>query len=328
MTDDGHHRMPRELEEALRAEDAAERKELSALWELLGNEEHPVSGAPDADEAWAGVEARTVGAEQRAPDRPARRKTRRSYVFRGWAIAATVALLALLGGALWWSQPAVVEAPPGEHLTHQLPDGSEAELSGGSTLSYRRGFTVLPFIPEQERTVSAEGEIFFDVEEGERPFAVETFNARIEVLGTRFNVQAEAGETRVTLAEGRVRLAARRADAEEVLLEEVGQSSRIRGEGAVPSPPQAADLDQVLAWRSEGFYAWDQPLWVIITRLERRYGVDLHFEIPAIASDAMTLFYSRAVGLETVLDDICMAKGCRYRPTSQGFEIVPEETER
>lgn len=66
-----------------------------------------------------------------------------------------------------------------------LPDGSEVFLSKGSRLSYTKNFN------QDLREVSISGEAFFSVtSDPERPFIVQTGEAKIRVTGTSFHVSA------------------------------------------------------------------------------------------------------------------------------------------
>src|SRR5690606_9765732 len=87
----------------------------------------------------------------------------------------------------------------------RLADGTTVWLNAGSTLTFPVAFA------EDTRSVYLEGEAYFDVRskltknQQKAPFYVQTAEQRIEVKGTRFNVNAFHGEaTRTTLVEGEV----------------------------------------------------------------------------------------------------------------------------
>ena len=83
-----------------------------------------------------------------------------------------------------------------------LPDGSKVWLNSGSTLSYSKG------LKGRNRTVTLEGEGFFDVEKNpDRPFVVKARDLDITVLGTEFTVSAQDDkDIAVYLQEGRVKV--------------------------------------------------------------------------------------------------------------------------
>jgi ferric-dicitrate binding protein FerR (iron transport regulator) len=231
--------------------------------------------------------------------------------------------MAVFGAAVWWTQPVVVSAPAGAQITTTLPDGSTAQLNSGTTLSYDRGFALLPGIPADARTVTLEGEAFFSVTHHNRPFTVQTFNSRIDVLGTEFNVRArpaEGGATDVVVASGRVRVQQNTSTAPDgVILSQPGQRSRVTDSVAVPS---VVDVSRTLAWRSRGFAVTDQPLAIIVRELERRYDLTLRLSDEARArGGSLSLYYARPADAETIIHDLCTARGLSYRPTTNGYEI-------
>ena len=322
--------MPDALRERLEQEPADERVELERVWHLLGDAEVTYDDAPSADETWQAMQARRRRDGASAPaDRPAARPARhRRLSWQTWGAVAASLLLLMVAGALFWRQPVEVTAPAGEQVTVTLPDGSSVEMNSGTTLSYTRRFSTWPFMPAERRRVRLEGEAFFDVQRSKRPFVVETFNARIEVLGTQFNVRARADTgttgTQVTLASGRVRVRATERPERPVVLAEAGQSSRVTAATASPTTPQTVGIDRTLAWRQQGFAVSDWPLAAIFRELERRYNMVIAVRAPAVLADSMTLYYPQHTEAETVIHDIAVAKGLTYRVTSRGYVIETE----
>ncbi len=325
--------IPKALRERLEREPADERAELERVWHLLGDADATRDEIPPAEATWAAIQERLGASDahprraDRRPRRPRRGRRVRS-AWRTWGAVAACVLVVVLAGALLWRQPVEVAAPPGERARVTLPDGSSVELNSGTVLSYRRGFAAWPLVPAERRAVRLHGEAFFEVEPGARPFVVETFNARVEALGTAFNVRARAdtaaAETHVTLASGRVRVRAARAPERAVVLAEAGQTSRVAAPDAPPTPPQVVAVDRALAWRHQGFAVSDWPLAAIFAELERRYDTAIAVRAPAVVGDSMTLYYPRHTPLETIIHDIAVAKGLRYRATSRGYEITPQ----
>ena len=236
----------------------------------------------------------------------------------GWSLA--VAALVAVGLALWlWPRADVVRVPYGETLSLVLPDGSAVELDGGSTLRYG------PFEGADIRRVHLEGEAFFSVVEGERPFVVETFNAHVTVLGTRFNVRAWATDveeaTVVTLTSGRVEVVPQTSEAAPVVLAP-GQTSVVRGD--TTSAPVAARFSRVLAWRSGGLHFADQPLGSVAAALERRFDVEIRLASPELAAFPITYLNPHPASAPSVLADVLHVHGLRFRRTADGFLILRE----
>ena len=336
--------LPPSLRERLQAEPDDTRTDLEAVWALLEATDDPASAGADPDAAWTALvrerpeldTSSSDGAAAPAPSQPgtAAASRRHEHPARtAWrrrlgdvAVGLALAALVLLGGLWLWRQPVAVTAPAGQQRTASLPDGSTVDLNSSTTLTYRRGFSAWPLVEADQRRVRLEGEAFFAVAEGARPFTVETTAARITVTGTRFHVRARAegassAATDVAVVDGRVQVAAQQRPQETVPLSS-GHASRVAEPTAAPTPPQPTNVDRVLAWRNEGFAARARPLRAVVQDLERRYDVVVRLhESVAHPERRVSLYYPGPTDLETILHDLCTARDLNYRPTSRGFEL-------
>jgi ferric-dicitrate binding protein FerR (iron transport regulator) len=100
-----------------------------------------------------------------------------------------------------------------------------------------------------------------------------------------------------------------------------GEATRVAPGAAVPAPARPAPVARLVAWRVGGFAAVDQPLAAVLDELGRRYAVEVALRTPTAAGDRVTLFYPRPVAAETIVADVCAARGLRYRATSRGYEV-------
>lgn len=95
-----------------------------------------------------------------------------------------------------------IRTNPGVTTSVVLPDSTVVCLNSGSSLSYPSCFD------GHTREVTLKGEAYFDVaKDKKKKFIVSTFyHARIEVLGTHFNVEAyeDGSDISTTLVEGKV----------------------------------------------------------------------------------------------------------------------------
>lgn len=333
---------PSPLRDRLREEPDDTRNALDALWRRLGDLDPTPGSPPDLDEEWAALQDRrpeiardseadteTSAANGRAhehvPDRPSRRARRSAQWAR--SVAALAVVLVIVGGVLWiWRQPVTVTADAGEQRTTTLPDGSTVALNSGTTLRHPRGFQAWPFVPADRRAIELTGEAFFTVESGSRPFVVETPNATVTVEGTRFNVRARTAldsTTAVTVAEGTVRLSAHGRPNDAVTLDDAGETSRVRGTETLSL--EQTDLNSVLAWRTNGFAASEEPLVHVLQELEQRYDTALHLHdsVPRPRA-SVSLYYPEPTRLPTILRDLCTALNLNYRPTRDGYEVFAE----
>lgn len=100
----------------------------------------------------------------------------------------------------------IVYVPAGQRMELTLSDGTHVWLNSGAELEYPAVFG------RNSRLVKLSGEAMFQVERDEmRPFTVETFASDIQVLGTKFNVNADEkhNDFTTTLLEGTVRVSNR-----------------------------------------------------------------------------------------------------------------------
>lgn len=333
MSSDESPKLPSQLRSRLQQEDEEVREDLEALWQNLSHLEDDESSLPSPDETWEGIEPflhdensspSSTDRRDRAPRAPSRSR-------RVWT-GVTLLLLAVAGVLLWWQQPVQVDAPPGTYRTATLPDGSTVELNAGSHLSHDRGFNRLPFVDAEERVVQLSGEAYFEVAEADRPFVVTTSAARIEALGTQFNIQAwpdsTESSTHVLLTEGRVRVQAREASDSGVTLQP-GQAVQVDSASGV-SVPRDTSAGRVLAWRQRGMAVTGEPLHRVLAILERRSGQSLSLA-PSVPEskrlETLTLYYPTNAELTNILRDICVAKGLNYRPTQGGYILTQSSTE-
>ena len=322
-----------------------ERAALARAWDLSGLAA-PEAPVADADAAWAALERR-LDAES-AP--PPHREDPMQVGLRAWQelgsaggaetvhasaapvrsfllarrpalVGVALAAAAVVLAAVLWPRTTVIEAG-GAVLAVALPDGSAVTLAPGSEIAHRRGLS------GDERRVTLEGEGYFDVATDGRPFVVETFNAEVEVLGTEFDVLAWSGaasaETAVALVEGSVRLRPARASdtvrAGGVVLEP-GEVARVAG-GAV-TPPVAADVAAVVAWRGGGFSVVDAPLGVVAAALEGRFGRPIGLAPGVDAGRRLTLLLPAADSADVVLRDLAAYLDLRVQAGPDRYDLLP-----
>jgi ferric-dicitrate binding protein FerR (iron transport regulator) len=330
MSRDDESTVPPELREQTDAEEEA--SDWSAMWGLLGHAAPPDDALPDADDTWAAVQqhideedASSSSDSRRSERRPRRPSARRSR--RRWTWGSIVAaVLALVFAAWWWTQPVDVAAPAGTTVARTLPDGSTVELHGDTRLTYPRTLATVSMLEAERRVVQLEGEAYFEVEPGDRPFIVQTPSVRVEVLGTAFSVRSrveEDADAHVALTEGRLRVTGASAR-DTTLTLTPGQVATMSRAGTLRAVPDTS-IDRLLAWRRGGFAATARPLPALTRDLERRFGRSIRLDASiaeATRSDPLTLYYTRTVDLETILHDVCMARGLTYRPTANGYVLA------
>lgn len=230
-------------------------------------------------------------------------------------LAAAICLLAI--GASWMFSPVSYQAPFGEKLSFQLPDGSQIQLNSGSELRHNRFFGLT------HRNLSMNGEIFFEVEKSATPFVVNTIRGNIQVTGTSFNVKAwdsEKDDLTVSVMTGSV-LLTNKTNTSSVSLE-AGQTGKLLAKDNSISEPSIFIPDRILAWRMNNLSFYNEPLSQIFKELERTFNVRITFNESEIGSTNLTTYYRTPDNIEQILNDISTVKGLTFTRTANGYHIT------
>lgn len=210
----------------------------------------------------------------------------------GFAIAASVAVLAATGGAMLLNrqggtapsgtagtQVATVEPAKlmlatarGEHRSFQLADASTVILNTNSVVA-------VGFRPGGERRLElVRGQAFFKVaHDTTRPFTVEVDGQTVTALGTQFEVRADTATLRVVLVEGRVSVAP--ANGLPVVMR-AGQQLLAGPQGVAVSN---ADLTAVDDWQRGVVTFKGATLSAAVTELNRYSSAQLKVDDPRVA---------------------------------------------
>jgi len=279
---------------------------------------------PSVDQAWAELSAQLGLPPESAPARiiemkkpasPMARKIFRSDGYR-WAAAAVLLLgFATLIYQFFYNTNELqkVNAAYGRHESVKLPDGSLVQLNSGSEIRFYENF------PDSARLVTLSGEAYFEVTHDDRPFFVNTGNAQIRVLGTKFGIRTRNDQTRVTVREGRVSLRGLKAAPSSAVELTADQTSVCRQEN-LPETPRAVEAAHLLGWL-EGKIVFEQtPLTEVVAELQRVYNVAIELSNPALGQNTITgSFQNKPV--ESVLASICLTMNLQYTKAGNKFVI-------
>ena len=181
--------------------------------------------------------------------------------------------------------------PYGKSSILTLSDGTKIWVNAGSRLVYPVEFE------KDKREIYVNGEIFLDVMyDDKRPFTVRTDDLCIQVVGTKFNVQAYTSDenSRIALESGLVRILSETAD--DVLL---NPNKVYEREKNGLSTVKDANIMKYTSW-IYGLYIYEsERLDVILKRLERYYGIVIEID-PAVS----TLRCSGKLDLKENLEDV------------------------
>lgn len=169
-----------------------------------------------------------------------------------------------------------VTTPNGGGYQVQLSDGSVIQLNAGSSVTFPTVFS------EQERRITVTGEALLTVakradKQGNRiPFIVVAGDARIEVLGTRFNVNTYGDRyaVKTTLLEGRVAI---RGPQQQQVAMVPGQRALLQATGDLRLET-LSDPTADIAWSKNEFYFKDMPFDEMMKQVSRWYNVQVKYE--------------------------------------------------
>ena len=153
----------------------------------------------------------------------------------------------------------------------QLSDGSRIWLNAGSSITYPVAFV------GNERKVELKGEGYFEVaKDAARQFIVAANGVNTMVLGTHFNVHAYEEQTKVTLLEGRVKVA-RQGQVDSGIIIHPGQQAQAGGAGQLLVTGNI-DPAAVMAWKNGVFNFDGMKVRQAMAELERWYDIDVAYE--------------------------------------------------
>ena len=219
------------------------------------------------------------------PSRPAPSKAAKSA---GITLAVAIAFAGLA-----WLNPAYKSerfaTAIGERRAVLLNDGSKLLLDSGThvDISWR--------LLSREVDLRA-GQALFDVSSAVyRPFVVSAGPAKVEVLGTLFNVRRlDNDAVRVTLARGRVDVTAAAAQAPVTLT----PGQQVDSIGGQLMPVAKADASKAMAWKDDRIVFEQTPLDEAVSLLRHYRKAPIELSDPSLAALKVTgVFEARNVDL-------------------------------
>lgn len=183
-------------------------------------------------------------------------------------------------------------APEGTRSRFVLPDGTAGWLNGGSQLVYSAGKT-------KNREVELAGEAFFEVAEDSRhPFVVNAQLFDVTVTGTRFNVYAHPDEdwADLVLESGNVTINNRLKEEEfKIVPGQRFAMSKKTGNHHLAD----VDVAEYLDWIDGKLYFRNDPMDLVVRKLERYYNVDIE-----IADNSILQYKFRAILQNETLEEV------------------------
>lgn len=190
----------------------------------------------------------------------------------------------------------VVDVPQGEKLTVALPDGSKVYLHAGSSLKFPSRFA------DSLRLVELRGEAYFVVARNpQQPFVVRTQSMQTTVLGTEFNILADASPADcVSLVSGSVRV---KAYGERLTLKP-GQQLSVSPEGKLMV--REVDMTPYTSWRDGYIYFDNVSLKEALLDIAKEFNCDVEFRHQNLLDTKVHFVAERSEGIKGVIDGLNM----------------------
>ncbi|WP_303011909.1 FecR domain-containing protein [uncultured Bacteroides sp.] len=202
-----------------------------------------------------------------------------------------------------------VKTNPGMTTSLTLPDGTLVFLNSESTLAYPSRFD------GDARNVTLQGEAYFEVAKNpEKKFIVSTSHqSQIEVLGTRFNVEAYAkdGKVLTTLVEGKVGFIFTKDNVSKKILMDPGQKL-VYDSADSEVRLYATSGESETAWKEGKIIFRNTPLEEGLRMLEKRYNVEFILKNERLKGDSFTGTFMNQ-RLERILEYFRLSSQIRWR---------------
>lgn len=305
-----------ELEDWLSA-DPLNRKEFDELTEIVRLAEAGLESVdPKTDSMWADLQSSIA----ENPTKPLRKRPSSRRI---WAIAASVAVICVVGyfviqGGLPGNNggETLEYAASAKAETFVLPDQSEVQLEPGSRLSLAPGFN------EEERRMKLEGKALFTVTRNEeKPFVVEAGGTETKVLGTVFelNTSADAGDVALFVRSGKVSFAGKDADQPSIL------TANMHGDydaktGAISVKKTNANTAALNASPTE-VVASNQTIEELLPELEKVF--DAEFDIPESLLETHITGTFSATAEEDMIAALELIMGGKFEKKGAIYTFIP-----
>ena len=192
-----------------------------------------------------------------------------------------------------------ITVPAGQHIDVQLPDGTKVCMNALSELHYPT------FFVGRERKVRLKGEAFFDVSHDRKhPFVVETYACDVEVLGTKFNIEAypDSETITTTLLEGSVEVESRLS--RECIRMVPSQQLSYDIQSGEMKLSTISDSKEPVRWKDNVWVLHQTPFTQVCHRLEQMFNVKIVIMNDKFIGKKFTGEFRFGDSLESILEVI------------------------
>lgn len=198
------------------------------------------------------------------------------------SVAASILICTLIGIQIYFykdnrrlnefiHKDIVMNVESGERTNITLPDGTKVSLNAGTTISYSGDYGLV------SREVKLDGEAFMDVvKDREKPFRVNTEYVGIEVLGTKFNINAYSSSELIetTLIGGSIKLTTK-GDRKQTVVMSPSEKAIYNKKTDQLSITKQSSTHFETAWLEGKLVFRSAEFKDVLSKLEKRYGVNI-----------------------------------------------------
>ena len=213
----------------------------------------------------------------------------------------------------------MVSTSNNEYKNIELPDGSIVYLNGGSSIKFLvESEGEKKVFSNDERKITLSGEAFFSVTKDKNPFIITTENARIIVLGTKFDVLSRDENTRVIVKEGKVSFSPKNINKKGIYLTK-DQLSTI-SKNLEPTTPKEVDAGYFLGWMKGNLVFYRSPVKDILRDLERRYNINISYQADSLINNTLTGSFKNS-SADSAVSMVCIALGLDFEKQNDSYII-------
>ena len=233
-------------------------------------------------------------------------------------VSAAILLFFIVSGILLFNlkvpsvEMKIISTARNERINVSLPDGSLINLNANSTIEYPESFS------KKNRDVNLKGEAFFSVaKDALHPFVIKTGNAKVTVLGTKFDVCSRGDQTKVFVKEGKVQLANDKSAARSVKLLSGQMGMIIKDESPIA---ENAGFNYLPGWINGKLEFNRTMLGAIFNELERYYHIKIKTDGTALNDLTLTGTFQSS-DADSVLTMICLAADLKFEKQNDSYII-------
>ena len=203
-------------------------------------------------------------------------------IFRVTAIAAAIIALIAVSGIFYvynnnkpieqqTTQYTSITTRGNEKSKIELADGSMVWLNSNSLLSFNNHFN------KNNREITANGELFFDVTPSDKKFIVNAGEIKIEVLGTSFNLKtgADRQDIEISLKKGKIAVINQKNN-KQLFIMDSSQHAVINKQN-LSHIIKTENVSLSNIWLEESLPMYNESLNNIFSKLENWYGVKIDY---------------------------------------------------